>query len=138
MLEVWKDIAWYEWIYQVSDLWNIKNIKRNCNLCFWTAKLTEHKYIWLHKHNKRKYFFIHRLVWQAFLWLDINDRKTLVCHIDDNPANNSVDNLFLWSHKDNMQDMVNKWRASQANSKYRKIIKLLYTKYKEWKIIILD
>ena len=24
--EIWKDIPWYEWLYQASNLWNIKSL----------------------------------------------------------------------------------------------------------------
>lgn len=118
-MEIWKDIIWYEWMYQVSNLWNVKSLDRIIkNMKFnWkilkSNKLPNSYHIidlrkwWL---NTRKNFFIHRLVAQAFLWLDINNRKIVVCHKDDNPSNNCVDNLFLWTHKENTQDMISKWR----------------------------
>ena len=24
--EIWKDIVWYEWLYQVSNLWNVRTL----------------------------------------------------------------------------------------------------------------
>lgn len=27
MAEIWKDISWYEWLYQVSNLWRVKKNK---------------------------------------------------------------------------------------------------------------
>lgn len=51
---------------------------------------------------------IHRLVATHFLANPNNLR--CVCHKDDDPTNNSVDNLFWGSHTDNMQDMISKGR----------------------------
>ncbi len=65
--------------------------------------------VWLSINKKRKSFLVHRLVAKAFLWLDINS-KLCVCHKDDNPSNNHKDNLFIWTHQDNMTDRDNKWR----------------------------
>jgi hypothetical protein len=112
--EIYKDVIWYEWLYQVSNLWNVKCLK-----AFWNKYWTLNKEIiskntvlywrrWLRKNWKIKRFLTSRLVAQAFHWLDINDKTILVCHKDDNPANNRTDNLFLWTQKDNMQDALNK------------------------------
>ena len=63
---------------------------------------------------KRKLYTVHRLVWSAFLWLDLYEIKKshwiCVLHKDDNPSNNNVNNLFLWTHLDNVKDMDKKWR----------------------------
>lgn len=68
------------------------------------------------------------MVAQAFLWLDINfndSKKSLcVCHHDDNPLNNNVDNLFLWTNNDNIKDMVKKWRHKGTTWKLWKLSKL--------------
>jgi hypothetical protein len=131
--EIWKDITWYEWKYQVSNLWNLKSLWRIREYYLkWKKikylqplkilKLNDfnwYKSIELSKTKRRNKYYVHRLVAQAFLWLDISDKKTLVCHKDDNRKNNKVENLFLWTHKDNMQDMIKKWR----NKGWRKKIK---------------
>ena len=31
-------------------------------------------------------------------------------HDDDNPSNNRLDNLKIWTHQDNIKDMYKKWR----------------------------
>jgi len=117
--EIWKDIPWYEWLYQVSNLGRVKSldryIKHNYSWYrkkYWIIISNKWNYwnLWLHKYWKTKYFRTHRLVAQAFLWLDINDKKILVCHKDDNPKNNCVENLFLWTNKDNIQDCIRKKR----------------------------
>lgn len=121
-MEIFKDIHWYEWKYQISDLWNIKSLSRE-KKCKWNwiqfikwkiLKQVINKYwymdIKLCKNSKSTHYLVHRLVAQVFHWLDINNIKILVCHKDDNPINNNKNNLFLWTHKDNSQDMINKWR----------------------------
>lgn len=60
--------------------------------------------------GKRKMIPISRLVAKAFLGLDLDDKKTFVCHKDDNVNNNHVDNLFLWTNEDNLRDMATKMR----------------------------
>ena len=118
--EIFKDIPWYDWLYKISNMWKVLMTWRVKK--YWTVykKIEPYYYLprnnWKYKHQSvtlnNKKFYIHRLVWQAFLWLDINDSKTFVCHKDDNPLNNNVDNLFLWSCKDNYIDMFKKWRMA--------------------------
>lgn len=110
MKEIWKEIKWFT-NYEISSFW--RHRKDDIIL---TLKKTSNWYLSTHLYkewicNKIR---VHRLVWQAFLWLDITDTKMFVCHKDDNPLNNRVDNLFLWTAKDNSQDMVNKWRHGHS------------------------
>lgn len=85
----------------------------------------------------RKMKSVARIIALTFLWLD-EDKKsthhgTCVCHKDDNPLNNNVDNLFLGTPKDNAQDMsmkerwgsrvLNKEQVVEIRSKY------VYRKY---------
>tara|TARA_R110002012_G_C11255062_1_gene567286 strand:- start:31 stop:501 length:471 start_codon:yes stop_codon:yes gene_type:complete len=44
---------------------------------------------------------MHRIVAHCYLGLDLRDPKTHVDHIDNNPSNNSVENLRLCSHLEN-------------------------------------
>lgn len=125
--EEWRDIPWYEWYYQVSNMWRVKSLARIINSKDWRKwrsvidlirkPLTHLWYksiplskFWIYKIHK-----VHRLVASAFLWLDLYSNLphkyvVCVCHKDDNPSNNNVNNLFLWTHMDNMQDKINKWR----------------------------
>lgn len=113
MEELRKDIPWYEWLYQVSNLWRVKSLwnnkTRKYKILRWFNKVW-YSYVELYKDTISVNFKISRLVSQAFLWLDMNDKKLCACHIDDNGLNNRVDNLFVWTYKDNTQDMIKKWR----------------------------
>lgn len=115
-MEEWKDIPLYEWLYQVSNLGRVKSLERFT----WFVKRWEkilkpnkHKlwYVYVTLCNiKYKKYSIHRLVWLCFLWLDILDKSKLICHKNDIKDDNRVDNLFIWTAKDNTQDMISKWR----------------------------
>lgn len=108
MEEIWRDIPWYEWLYKISSIWNLKNNHRLLKPyqrrdLYFICRISKNK-------NIRTYL-IHRLVASAFLWLDLNNSKICACHKDDDPANNSKDNLFLWTQKENMIDCWKKWRV---------------------------
>lgn len=118
--EIWKDIPWYEWLYQISSLWNIKSInynhtKKSKVLSPWD--IWKYYNICLSKYKRIKVFSVHRLVAQSFLWLDINDKKMFVCHKDDDGHNNRIDNLFLWTNSDNIKDCVKKWKNNSYKVK---------------------
>ena len=156
---IWKDIIWYEWLYQISSLGNVKRDERKI-LCWkigWVRwiyhKITPstilkfgysglYRNVTLCKDWKTRTFKVNRLVWQAFLWLDIKDKKILVCHKNDIRDDDRVDNLFLWTHKDNMEDCVKKgriWRmyweknpsCKITNIQVKEIIKLI----KKWYVL---
>jgi len=146
MEEVWKDVLWYKWIYKISNLWRVNSLPKKWKwghnwkiLKPYTDKLFYKKIVLINKVKFRKNFSVHRLVWQAFLWLDINNPKICVCHKDDNPSNNKVENLFLWTHWDNMRDMINKWRRLNCNFnrkwKYHHSSKEVYQYDLKWNLI---
>jgi len=116
-MEIWKDIKWYEWIYQISNFGRVKSLSRKHSPKEIILKpYIQNKWYFLVKlqiQNIIQTLSVHRLVWQAFLWLNLIDIKTFVCHKDDNPKNNHVDNLFLWTRSDNMIDCSKKWRLTQ-------------------------
>lgn len=141
MTEVWKDIQWYEWRYQVSNLWNIKSFVNNR---WWVSK--EWKILKMKNHNKGykivslwrwNEILVHRLVAQAFLWLDINDIKTEVLHQNDEKQDNRLENLILWSHKDNMREAKERWIMerweNRWNAKLKDIdIPVIRNLYRNW------
>lgn len=113
-LEIWKDIPWYEWQYKASNFWRIKSLyfKNKNSIVIRDLILKpfiKRKYLYIK--IRKKHITIGRLIWCTFLWLNLNDRWTLVCHKDDNPNNNTLENLFLWTSKENTQDMISKWRC---------------------------
>ena len=98
-MEIWKDIIGYEGLYQVSNKGNVKNKQRNKYL---VPKKNNRGYLGIELTNEkhRKMFLIHRLVAQSF----ISNPKRLpnVNHKDENPKNNSVENLEWCSQSYNV------------------------------------
>lgn len=115
--EVWKDIPWYEWKYQASTFGNIRslNYKRTwvCKNLIQCISNKWYNHVWLRKLWIYKMHRVSRLIWYTFMWLEPfkNYKKSMcVCHKDDNKTNNRLDNLFLWTNQDNVNDMIKKWR----------------------------
>ena len=121
-MEIWKNIPWFN-TYQISNLWNIKSFKNNkwgLNKYWKILKLTRINkiYKWLDiidKNNNRKILRVHRLVLYVFKWLDIKNKKLHWLHKCEKLCekwflDNSLENLFIWTHKDNMKDRDKKWR----------------------------
>lgn len=130
MKEIWKDIKGYEGLYKVSNLGNIKGLKSNKIL---TPKKRNDGYlnIQLYKNNKRKKFFIHRLVAEMFLKNPNN--YPCVNHIDENKHNNNLTNLEFCSIKYN-----NKYSLYKTKKTKRKKINqydLNGNFIKQWKSI---
>jgi hypothetical protein len=148
-MEEWRDIKWYEWKYQVSSLWNVKSLnykrtKKEKNLIKWYCGVYSHVSLFLKW--KCKTISVHRLVGQAFLWLDIENKEIYICHRSEKLINwilsNNVENLFIWNAKSNMKDMALKkrnyspmlWKFWKDNPNSKKINQytLNWEFIKEW------
>ena len=98
MEEIWKDVKGYEGLYQVSNLGNVKSIRKN--IIKKPSRLPKgYLQMRLSKNGKNKYISIHRLVAQAFI-PNINNYPC-VNHKDCNPQNNKVNNLEWCTYKEN-------------------------------------
>jgi hypothetical protein len=119
----------------ILDLNYFKNRSTENELWCWDWKLYINKNwysqisinIWFWK----KTYIVSRLSAYIFLWLDINDSTVCVCHKCDNPKCINPDHLFLWTQKDNVKDMINKWRKS-------KDIEHLYWNNHRWKSVSIN
>ena len=91
--EVWRDIAGYEGMYQVSDLGRVRSLKYGKVR---VLKPNKNKYgylvVGLSKENKRKTVKVHRLVASAFIPND-DDSKTQINHRNEDKTENKVSNL---------------------------------------------
>jgi len=90
--EIWKDIPGYEGLYQVSNYANVRSLR------FGKIKIIKshkdklgYKHIRLRKDGKRKMYLVHRLVAMAFI--PNPDNLPIINHKDENPDNNSPENL---------------------------------------------
>lgn len=103
MQEIWKDVAGYEGLYQVSNLGNVKSLSyRNTNKPKLLKKIKlsiGYETVSLAKDKVSKVFYIHRLVANAFI-KNNNDLPT-VNHIDGIKTNNIISNLEWMSFSDN-------------------------------------
>lgn len=110
---MWKDIPWYEWLYQISDCnEGVKSIDYRWK---WSIKLLKQF------SDKDGYLFsnlsccikrVHRLVAQTFI--PNPDNLPIVLHLDNDPSNNNLDNLKWGTKKENTKQMWNDWRANNS------------------------
>lgn len=107
MEELWKPIKGYESKYEVSNFGRVKSL-----CCNRMGKITNRELIMsthdngngyvqviLMKDNKRRAFYVHRLVAEAFI--DNSENLKQVNHLDYDRKNNRVDNLEWCSAKEN-------------------------------------
>jgi hypothetical protein len=137
MNEVWKDIAGYEGIYQVSNLGRVRSLDRKVNKMtrygkiatfnlkgkLLTGTTTWHGYQRVNiRHTDGKFYprLIHRLVAKVFVpgyfeGADVN-------HIDENKQNNRFDNLEWVTKKENNNHGTHNQRATAHCKEERKAI----------------
>ena len=103
--EIWRDIAGYEGIYQVSTHGRVKNIRWSANRIL---KINHGKrgYDCVHlcKEGIRKLFTIHVLVARTFI--PNPENKPEVNHKDANKLNNNVENLEWVTRSENLRHAV--------------------------------
>lgn len=126
MEEVWKDIAGYEGLYQVSNLGNVKSL--NWKRCGYAKNLTpkllnsKRFCVQLSKNGKTKYYLIHQLV--AIAFIPNPNKYNEINHIDENPLNNAVSNLEWCDHLHNVhcffENHPNHCKTRQETPKYGK------------------
>lgn len=97
-MEVWRDIKGYEGLYMVSDKGRVRsfygsviNHRPKGSLLKPATDRDGYLRVMLTKKGKQKGFGVHRLVAQAFI--PNPDNLPQVNHKDENPSNDSVDNL---------------------------------------------
>jgi len=101
MKEEWKDIPNYEGYYQVSDLGNIKSLKRSGKVLSKIVANNGYLRVHLSKDATKKVWGIHQLVAMAFLGHKPNGHKIIVDHIDGDRTNNNLYNLQVITQREN-------------------------------------
>lgn len=114
-IEEFRDVVGYEGHYQISNLGNVKSLKRNgeriMNLSI--DKTKGYLRINLFKESKRKTIYIHQLVAIAFLGHKPKGNKLVVDHIDNNKTNNKLENLQVISSRENSSK--DQWRRNPSS-----------------------
>lgn len=113
--EIWKDIEWYGWLYQISNLWSVRSLNYNkIRILKLNSSGKPYKKIMLSLKQDRKTYAVHRLV--ATYFIENPNSYPFVCHkIENLDINwflyNWYNNLYWWTASDNVIDMWKKWRA---------------------------
>ena len=118
--ETWKDIPGYEGLYKVSNTGKVKSMNyRHSDVPRILATLDNgygYRRVRLYNVNKKyKYYYVHRLVWEAFMGsipegLQIN-------HLNENKADNRLENLSLCTPKENTNYGTRNKRAGEKHCK---------------------
>lgn len=101
--EIWKPVVGYEGLYEVSNQGNVRSLNYRHHgkiSVLKQAKIPQgYMFVYLSKNKKRKMFYVHRLVGQAFLENPYNYPE--INHINEKQGDNRVDNLEWCSSKYN-------------------------------------
>jgi len=145
MLELFKSIAGYEGLYEVSNLGNVRSLgmwKGKGKGYFQEGRILKtckdkrgYLVVGLHKDCKAKTYTVHRLVAQAFIENPYNLPE--INHIDEDKTNNQVSNLEWCTTKYNINHGTRNERVAETmtNGKLsKKPIQLTfdYNFIKEW------
>ena len=100
--EIWRDIAGYEGIYQVSNMGRVKSLHwLGGRLIKPGSNKKGYLSVGLSKNNVMKNYKVHILVARAFL--PNPENKPIVHHKDANRKNNRLENLEWATHYENQQ-----------------------------------
>lgn len=125
--EVWKPIIWYEWLYEVSNFWNVKSLNYSRT---WKERLLKNcivNWYFVVSLGKNKKFYqksCHRLKWISFV--PNPENKPRINHRDGNKLNNG----FHDDWNDNLE-----WSTISENvmHAYRVLWRINPSKWKFWK-----
>jgi hypothetical protein len=125
-MEIWKDVAGYEGLYQVSNFGRVKSLERKVkqgkygNLRVVAEKVLRvsdngngYLQVCLRRNNKREQRYIHRLVAQHFVE-NKNQGCNVVNHKDHDTKNNKASNLEWVTQKDNVLYSVERMKKPRT------------------------
>lgn len=110
MNEIRKDIQWYEWLYEVSTLWevfsHITEKYLQIAMSNWYQKVT------LSKDGINRHIRVHRLIAEAFI--PNPENKRTVNHKNWIKTDNRVENLEWTTHSENHRHAITTWLRLQC------------------------
>ncbi len=114
-IEEWRPVVGYEGLYEVSDWGRVKSLK------FGKEKLLKpfdnscgYLHVGLCKDGKKKNFYLHKLVAEAFI--PNHNGFTEVNHKDEDKTNNRVENLEWCDRSYNCNYSTRNQRVAEANT----------------------
>lgn len=119
MHSIWKDIPGYEGLYQVSNFGEVRSLRDNLGrkrtLVMKPFKNRGYCRVALQNKDKKKYYRVHRLVWEVFngpipKGMEVN-------HINEDTTDNRLANLNLLTHTENINWGTRNERAGLAHTK---------------------
>lgn len=122
-MEIWKDIPWYEWKYQISDLGRMKSFRllnQNSKYRQWVIMKWSKDKDW---YIQTTIWKIHRLVLVSFRWISILDCN----HINNIRNDNRLINLEYCTKSENELHKYKTWYISHSNKKV--------WQFKKWKLL---
>jgi hypothetical protein len=125
MNEFWKDVIGYEGLYQVSNLGNIKSLRRNKLMTIFLDR-KDYKIVSLSKNAIKKTFRVHQLVAMAFLnHVPNKTMDKVIDHINDVKTDNRLENLQIITQRENSCKTQGRY-----TSKYKGVC--WYSRDKRW------
>lgn len=125
-MEKWKSVKGYEGYYEVSNLGQVRSVDRLLphnrgesrlqpgKLLKGEVTYQGYKRVRLSKFSKTKKFNVHRLVAEAFIGGYPSGK--VINHIDENKANNKVENLEYITQKENINHGSSMKRRAASQS----------------------
>lgn len=128
MEEIWKDVAGWEGLYQVSTYGRVKSLKYGKERILKHSKNSSgYLTVGLSIESKTFSKVVHRLV--AIAFVPNPDNKCDVNHIDEDKTNNNVNNLNWMTRSENVNWGTSRKRAVNTfhmNRLYKDKIKVIY------------
>lgn len=119
-MENWKDIKGYEGLYQVSDCGRVKSLGRKkgggiSDRYIGNENKQGYVTVGLSKDGRVKNWQVHRLVYETFVGKIPNGM--VINHKDENPSNNRIGNLEVYTSKENANYGNRNLKLSHQNGK---------------------
>lgn len=121
-MEIWKEIKWYEWLYQISNTGLVKRSYQSGKVRILKDSLNTQGYFKtvLSKYNILKTYRTHRLVMQTF----IGKSDLEVNHINWIKTDNRLENLEYCTHKENMIHSYSLWLHKGHTRMGKKVVQM--------------